>query len=249
MSLQHDSAIPLYIQIKTLLQTQIEDGLFTVGSRLPSERELAERYAVSRMTARQALRLLAQEGLTHTRVGKGTFVSAPKIDQELRALTSFSEDIRQRGLTPSSRLLTAAVRLVDELMAKRLRIDPGSEIVVLSRVRLADDQPLALETTHLPHHLCPQLLNRYDFNRESLYQVLRRDYGLALVWADQLIETRLPKPDECDALKLDKSIPVMKFTRVTYNEQDHPVEFVRSVYRGDQYQLRVILHYSEHQVR
>ena len=249
MPLQHESAIPLYSQIKILLQNQIESGIFAVGARLPSERELAERYDVSRMTARQALRSLAQVGLTHTRVGKGTFVSAPKINHELRVLTSFSEDIQQRGLQPSSRVLVAEVRLADDLIANRLRVVSGSEIVVLSRVRLAGDQPLALETTHLPHHRCPQLIERYDFSQVSLYNILRRDYGLALVWADQVIETRSPKLHECEALKLDKNIPVLSFTRVTYNEEDHPIEFVRSVYRGDQYQLRVILRYSEHQVR
>jgi len=216
--LQHESAIPLYIQIKELLQNQIESGVFSVGARLPSERELAARYCVSRMTARQALRVLAQEGLTHARVGKGTFVSAPKINHELRALTSFSEDIQQRGLQPSSRVLVAEVRPVGNVMANRLQVAPGSEIVVLSRVRLADRQPLALETTHIPHHLCPRLLERYDFSWMSLYEVLRRDYGLVLVWADQVIETRLPKPHECEALKLDKNVPVLSFTRVTYNE-------------------------------
>lgn len=249
MSLQPESAIPLYIQIKQLLKGQIEAGMFAVGARLPSERELADRYHVSRMTARQALRLLAQEGLTHTRVGKGTFVSAPKINHELRALTSFSEDVTLRGLQPSSRVIAAEVRPADNVMADRLRIPSGAEIVVLSRVRRAGGHPLALEISHIPHARCPQLLARYDFSQVSLYEVLRRDYGLKLVWADQVIETRLPKPDECAALTLDKNVPVLSFTRVTFNEHDHPVEFVRSVYRGDQYQLRVILRYSEHQVR
>jgi GntR family transcriptional regulator len=249
VSLQHESATPLYIQIKTLLENQIESGAFRVGARLPSERELAERYNVSRMTARQALRELAQEGLTHTRVGKGTFVSAPKINHELRALTSFSEDVQQRGLQPSSRVLVAEVCPAGDFAAKHLRVNSGTEIVVLSRVRLANKQPLALETTHIPYHLCPQLLARYDFSQTSLYKVLRTDYGLTLAWADQVIETRLPKSHECEALHLETNIPVLSFTRVTYNEQDHPVEFVRSVYRGDQYRLRVILSYSEHQLR
>jgi GntR family transcriptional regulator len=249
VSLQRESSIPLYVQIKDLLQKQIESGDYAVGARLPSERELSQRYDVSRMTARQALQALAQEGLTYSRVGKGTFVNAPKIDQDLRALTSFSEDMRQRGLQPSSRVLVAEVRAADNNAAHRLLISPGSELVVLSRVRLADAQPLALETTHIPHHLCPGLLKQHDFERESLYEVLRREYGWTLVWADQLIETRLPEDYECKALGLDAKTPVLRFTRVTFDEQDQPVEFVRSVYRGDKYQLRIILRYAEHQVR
>lgn len=249
MTLLHESPVPLYLQIKDLLHKQIETGSYGVGARLPSERELAQRYQVSRMTARQALQLLAQEGLTHSRVGKGTFVSAPKIKQELRALTSFSEDMRQRGLHATSRVVVAELRAVDGTVADRLAIAPGSEIVVLSRVRLANDQPLALETSHIPHALCPGLLGRYDFSQVSLYEALRRDYGFLLVWADQVIETRLPHNYECDVLAIGKRTPVLSLTRVTYNEQDHPIEFVRSIYRGDQYQLRVMLRYSEHQVR
>jgi GntR family transcriptional regulator len=247
--LQHESSVPLYIQIKELLQRQIESGEYAVGARLPSERELAQRYDVSRMTARQALRALAQEGLTHSRVGKGTFVSAPKINQELLALTSFSEDMRQRGIQPSSRVLSAEVHPAGTEVAARLHVLPGTEIVVLKRVRLADRRPLALETTHLPHRLCPGLLKQHDFERDSLYEVLRREYGWTLAWADQVIETRLPEESECHALDLDEKTPILKFTRVTFNEQNQPVEFVRSVYRGDQYRLRTILRYTEHQLR
>lgn len=249
MTLLHDSPVPLYLQIKDLLLKQIETGAYTIGARLPSERELAQRYQVSRMTARQALQQLAQEGVTHSRVGKGTFVSAPKIKQELRALTSFSEDMRQRGLHPSSRVLLAELRPADNTIAQRLTIGPGTEIVVLSRVRLADAEPMAIETSHIPHALCPDLLARFDFSQASLYDVLRREYGWELVWADQVIETRLPQEAECEALAINRRTPVLSLTRVTYNAQDHPIEFVRSLYRGDQYQLRVILRYSEHQVR
>ena len=249
MSLQHESAVPLYIQLKELLQSQIKSGDYAIGARLPSERELAQRYGVSRMTARQSLQALAQEGLINSRVGKGTFVSAPKIDQELRTLTSFSEDMQQRGLAPSSRILVAEVRPADQEIAGRLQVAGGSDVAVLKRVRLADAQPLAVETTHVSYRLCPGLLDRYDFSRVSLYDVLRRDYGWELVWADQIIETRLPDEAECAVLHVGKRTPVLCFTRVTYNNDDRPLEFVRSMYRGDRYQLRTILRYSEHQLR
>jgi GntR family transcriptional regulator len=247
--LDHRSSVPLYIQIKELLQKQIESGQYTVGSRLPSERELARRHDVSRMTARQALRALVQEGVTYSRIGKGTFVSAPKINQEWQALTSFSEDMRQRGIQPGSRVLSTEIRPAGTEIAACLHLAPGTEIIVLKRVRLADDRPLALEMTHLPHRLCPGLLEQHDFARDSLYEVLRREYGWTLAWADQVIETRLPEKSECCALELDEKTPVLNLTRVTFNEQDQPVEFVRSVHRGDQYRLRTILRYTEHQLR
>ncbi len=220
-----------------------------MGARLPSERELAQRYNVSRMTGRHALQALAQDGYTTAHVGRGTFVNGPKIDQELRALTSFSEDMKQRGLHPSSRVLRAEVRAADNSIANHLRISSGSKIIILSRARLAGNQFFALETTHIPHHLCPDLLDKYDFSQVSLYEVLRKDYNCTLVWADQIIETRLPEDHECKALELDRKQPVLSFTRVTFDDQDKPIEFVRSIYRGDQYQFRVVLRYSEHRLR
>lgn len=241
MSLQHDSPTPLFQQIRNLLQARIKAGEYAVGSRLPSERELAEEYMVSRMTARRALQSLAQEGFTYSRVGKGTYVSSPKINQELYALTSFSHDMRQRGVRPNSRVLAADVRPAPPDVASPLRIPVETPIVVLRRIRLADRTPLALETSHLPHAICPHLLDGRDFEHESLYDVLYRDYGLVLVKADQVIEACMPEESERLALHLDHRTPVLRLTRVTFNDQEHPVEFVRSVYRGDQYQLRAVL--------
>ncbi len=245
MKFQSDSSTPLYIQIKDHLQGQIQQGVYGAGDRLPSERELAQQFNVSRMTARQALQALAQDGFTYSRVGKGTYVSPLKFDQELRALTSFSEEMLQRGVVPTSRVLKAALEPADPDVAGRLQVAPGAELVVLSRVRLANGEPLALETAHLDHRLCPGILDRHDFSRESLYEVLRREYGWRLVRADQLIEARLPLPHERQALKLGKQTPVLSIIRVTFSHHNRPIECVASVYRGDQYQLRAELRCSD----
>lgn len=241
MMLQRESSVPLYIQIKRLLKAQIENGDYPVGSQLPSERELAQRFNVSRMTARQALQALAQEGLTQSRVGTGTFVRSPKLDQELWTLTSFSEEMWRRGMTPSSTVRRARVVPVTEEVAKKLDIDPDAPIVQLDRVRLANDCPLAIEVCHLPHARCEGILNDNDFSRVSLYEVLRREYGVLTVWADQTIQAGLSNEDERRALDLDESVPVLRLARVTYDEYDQPIEYVRSVYRGDEYQLHAIL--------
>jgi GntR family transcriptional regulator len=244
VSLNPESPVPLYIQLKKHLQTQIEAGVYSIGARLPSERELARDYNLSRMTARQALQLLSQDGLTQSRVGKGTYVRQHKIDQELRALTGFTEDMQRRGLHPSSRILTAELQQANEEAATRLHILPGAEVVVLSRVRLADDEPLAIETATLGHHLCPNLLERYDFSQDSLYRVLRQHCGIQLIWADQVIEARLPHVSECQVLHINAHEPVLSTVRVTFTDQDQPIEFVRSVYRGSHYQFRAILRQS-----
>lgn len=247
MSLNPDSSIPLYIQLKEHLQTQIESGVYAAGSRLPSERQLAQDYNLSRMTARQALQLLSQDGFTHSRVGKGTYVHHRKIDQELRALTGFTEDMQRQGLRSDSRVLVAQLGHADEEAATQLEIEEGMEIVLLGRVRLADSQPLALENAAINHGLCPGILDEHDFRHESLYTVLRADYGLQLTWADQIIEARLPDESECEILQISEYEPVLSIIRVTFTAQDQPIEFVSSVYRGSQYQFRAILRQYNHE--
>lgn len=245
MELNPSAATPLYVQLKLRLQQQIEEGIYTVGERLPSERELAEMYHVSRMTARQALQLLQQSGHVYTQVGKGTYVSRPKIEHELRRLTSFTEDMHNRGLQASSRVLKAEVRLADEETARRLELSPGDEIVLLSRIRMADGEPIAIEHAHLNHRRCRNILNNHDFSRESLYQVLHDQYNIRLVWASQEIEARMPDEEERRLLKLSARTPVLGLVRVTYDERNQPVEFVRSSYHGERYRLRVALYHQE----
>jgi GntR family transcriptional regulator len=143
MPLDHESTTPLYIQLKEHLRMQIEAGVYPSGARLPSERELAQTFQMSRMTVRQALQLLAKDGFVTSHIGKGTYVRRPRIAQELRFLTSFTEDMRQRDMTPSSRVIRAALDHADEDVAEHLRVAVGAETVLLSRVRLADMLPQA----------------------------------------------------------------------------------------------------------
>jgi GntR family transcriptional regulator len=244
MAIQHNSPVPLYLQIKEYLRLQINDGVFPIGSRLPSERELAQRFQVSRMTARQALRSLGHEGFADSSAGKGTYVRLPKIDRQLRSLTSFSQEMQQRGLAQSSRVLKAEVAVADYQVAKVLQIPYASEIVTLSRIRLADGTPLSVEHAHLVHDLCRGILEKHDFTQESLYRVLREEYGWMLVWADQTIEARLPLRTESKLLGIDTHMPVLSMNRITFTHKDTPIEYVRSTYRGDRYQLHAVLRSS-----
>jgi GntR family transcriptional regulator len=236
-----NSSTPLYIQIKELLHSQIQSGQFAVGDRLPSERELSEIYNVSRMTARQALQLLQQDGLTQRQVGKGTYVARPQIDQELRELTSFTQDMTGRGLSPQNRVLKSELQPADPEVAGHLQAHSGEPTVVLQRIRLADGKAIALETAHLIHRTCPGILANHDFTRASLYQVLQEHYGFHLVWATQVIAARMPERFEREALDLPKRVPVLSLLRVTFDAADRPIEFVRSCYHSERYQLRTTL--------
>ena len=235
-------ATPLYQQIKDHCQSGIKSGSYPVDSRLPSERQLAEKFMVSRMTVTKAFKELEREGWVYARSGKGTFVAPQtKIDQNLEKLTSFSEDMAAQNLKVTSRILSIGVENSDESTAKKLWIGPGTLIFVLERFRLADEELISLERTHIPYALCPDIEKRYDFSQESLYNILRNQYSFQLVVAQQTVEARLPSADEMKKLGIENSKPVLSFERSTFNENSHPVEFVKSVYLGDRYKLNIML--------
>jgi GntR family transcriptional regulator len=241
MRLRRDSPNPLYLQIKEYLAAEIGVGRYQPDQRLPSERALSKQFKVGRMTVRQALLELVHEGKIYTSMGKGTFVLGPKIDQQLRTLTGFSQEVLMRGGQPSSRVLEAKVIPAVPEVAAALRILPGAEVFLLSRLRLSDGGPLALETAHLPFTLFPGLL-RHNFAAQSLYQILEGEYGVKLVQAEQTVEADLASPYEIEMLSLMPPAAVLKMQRLTFNQDGVPVEYVCSAYRGDRYKLRSTLH-------
>lgn len=234
--LQRNHPLPLYAQLRDTLRADLLNGRLRAHEQLPSERELCARFRVSRMTVRQALLDLAREGLIYSRAGKGTFAGEPKIDQHLRTLSGFSQDMRSRGSAPSSRVLEAKTERADTRLARILKLSPGDKVIVLSRVRLSDGIPLAIETAHLPAALCPNLL-RHDFARESLYAVLEREYGYRLTRAEQTIEAALARPREAALLQITLPAPVLVMERLTFTDQGVLIEYVHSIYRGDRYKF------------
>ncbi len=239
-TLSKNASVPLYLQVKNTLEAEIREGKYGVDERLPSERELCEKFGISRMTARQALKELERDGLVFSRVGKGTFVSEPKIDQQLSNLTGFSQDISNRGARPSSIVLSAQVVPANAHLASILKLLQGAEVVELSRLRLSNELPLCIEVAHIPHYLCPNLLN-YDFARESLYAVFQRDYGHRLVRAEQSMEASLATPRELEVLQMTAPASVLRIERFTYNQNDNLLEYVVSAYRGDRYKFHLTL--------
>lgn len=240
MLLNREAPDPLYLQIKQIILTEISSGRLQPDQRLPSERELSERFQVGRMTVRQALNELIHEGKIYTRMGKGTFVLAPKIDQELRSLTGFSEDVSVRGKTPSSSVLEAKIIPASPVVANALRILAREEVVLLKRLRLSDGLPLAIETAHLPLAIFPNLLD-HNFAVESLYHILKVDYDATLVHAEQTIEAALATPAEIEQLSLTPPAAVLRMERLTYDQDGRVVEYVLSTYRGDRYKFRSVL--------
>jgi GntR family transcriptional regulator len=235
MDINTKSPIPLYIQLKELLVRQIRRGELHPHDRLPSERELSERYGISRMTVRQALQLLVKEGVLYTAAGKGTYVSEVLFEQD-HALTGFTEQMQRASLQAASRVLEATIIPATPYIAGKLEIPAHSGVILLKRLRLANDKPVAIETAYLPQNLCPDLL-QHDFSRESLYAVLREDYGLVPASAIQVVEAALANVEEARLLELHPPAAVLRMERVTRTPQNVVIEYVESVYRGDRYKF------------
>lgn len=235
--------LPLYYRIKQDLLVAIDEGRLQPGDRVPSERELTERYGVSRMTARHALAILEQEGFLRRVQGKGSFVAPPKLEQTLLGLTSFTEEMRRRGLVPSTQ-----VRLVEEVragdrVAEHLNALPDERVYMVERLRLASGDPMALERVYLPARLV-QGLAELDLTG-SLYEILLQNYGIRLENAVQSLEAVLADPDEAAALHVPLGSALLAMTRVSFSAAGEPIEYVRSLYRADRYRFTVSLSRKE----
>jgi GntR family transcriptional regulator len=205
-----------------------------VGGALPSERQLSVDLGVSRLTVRAALDELVREGYLVRRRGSGTFVREPKIAQEL-AMTSFSEEMRRRGMTPGSRTLSLETTTAGAYLGRCLHVSPSERVVVAKRLRLADGESMAIETLHVPESLVPGLEPK-DLDR-SFYELLAERYGVTIVGGMQTIEPTVTNEEESEALDVPLHSPAFLFERTTRSENDAIVEFVRSIYRGDRYRL------------
>ena len=207
----------------------------SVGQAIPSERQLSVDLSVSRLTVRAALDELVREGYLIRRRGAGTFVSEPKIAQEL-TMTSFTEDMRRRGLEPASRTLELKTITAGARLGRMLHVSPSEPVLVATRLRLADRETMAIETLHVRKSLVPGL-TAADLESGSFYELLESKYGIELVSGLQTIEPTVTNEEESAALGLPLHSPAFVFERVTHAASGDIVEFVRSVYRGDRYRL------------
>lgn len=210
-----------------------------IGAAIPPERELCQRFGVSRMTLRRAVDELVREGLLERKQGRGTYVAAPKVGQQL-TMTSFSEDMRRRGLVPGSRTLSLSQTTAGAQLGWRLEVPPQAQVLRARRLRLADGRPMALETLHVPCALAPDLTAE-ELTDASFYEVMAAKYGLEIASGVQSVEPTVINAEEAEVLEAPEHSPAFLFERTSRTAGGVVVEFVRSVYRGDRYQLIVEL--------
>lgn len=205
-----------------------------VGEAIPAERKLAVELGVSRPTLRAVTDELVREGLLRRRHGSGTFVADRKVDLPL-TMTSFSEDMSRRGMVPSSRVLSFGITHAGAKLGQRLRVSPSAEVYECRRLRLADDEPMAIEFLHVPRTLLPELTGA-ALESASFYALLSQA-GIAIAAGVQTIEPTVTDQAESEVLGVPLHSPAFLFERTTESGEGQVVEFVRSVYRGDRYRL------------
>ena len=229
------SPLPKYTQLSRILQDLIEAEL-GLDELLPSEREISERFGVARMTVRQAVDQLVAEGRVYKVAGKGTFVARPRLVMPL-TLTSFTADMQARGMRPGAVELSRRQIAADAELSRLLGVDLAEPVHVLERLRLADDEPIAVERSHLVARRTPGLFDEPLENR-SLYAVLEERYGLVIDGGEQTIGAGPAASSEASALGVRPDAAVLRFERWS-RAGGAPLEYATSTYRGDRYQLRV----------
>ena len=222
-------------QLRGILEGLI--GALGPGAPLPSERELAERYGVARMTVRTETDRLVAEGLVYRLQGRGTFVAEPRVTQAM-ALSSFSEDMRARGHEPGSTVLGCAVVSAEGAVPARLELPAGASVIRIHRVRTADGEPMAVEEAFLPAARFAGL-EELDLAHGSLFEVLESRHGVRMSAADQRVVAVAVEPGDAELLGVEPGTPGLLFHTVTRDAEGRPVFYAWSLFRGDRYEVRL----------
>jgi GntR family transcriptional regulator len=225
-------AQPLYLQIAGSLADQIQRGELSSGDWLPSERELAKELSVSRLTVRQALSTLREQGLITPQHGKGYYVRQPQIEQPVDILIGFSQNMLARGIRPGARILELQTVLADRSLAPELEVGLGEPVFAVHRLRLANEMPVALEYSYFPTRLFPDL-DGHDLEARSIYAILAEEYGVTLASAHQALEPVIAQPATARLLEVPRGAPLMQVVRTSRDQEGRVVEHARDLYRGD----------------
>ncbi len=229
---------PLYYQLVELLKNQIETHLLA-NDKLPSERELEKKYGVSRTTVRLALQELENEGYIYRRHGKGTFVSdLTKQTANLAGVYSFTEEMKKIGKRPQTRVLSFEQEGADKRLARALQLSLGESVFKVSRLRLADNEPLMVETSYLPVKTFISLTQE-QLEQKPLYDIFSEDFEQKIRLADEEFYASIATEEDAEVLEIHLGAPVLHLVRTTYNMKNEVIEYTISVAKADQFHYKV----------
>ncbi len=227
--------LPLYHRIENDLKNKIFSGHYKPGDILPSERELIEIYKVSRLTAREAVSRLANQGLVEKIQGKGTFVSTPKPEHSMGSLYSEGEEVLMRNYEIKTKVLDLKIIIPDAIVSKNLKLEDSKEkVIYLERLRYANNYPVALIKSYLPHRLVPDL-ELVDFTNKSLYKTLEESYRMQLYDANEIIEAVKADTRSADLLEIKRGTPLLFNHRTVRLLDRTTIEYETVMYRSDIY--------------
>ncbi|MCF7826168.1 MAG: GntR family transcriptional regulator [Candidatus Marinimicrobia bacterium] len=238
------SYIPLYIQVRDILKDLINSGKLQPGDQIPSENELSAQYNISRMTVRQASQELMREDLIVIRRGEGTFVNSASHTQMLLKLEGFSSEMAKLGYRNHSRVLD--IQMIEafdsfELAYSGLEKEPGDALVRIRRVRYVEETPFAIETSFLPFTIGQGLMDPRMADDASIYNYIEKELHIRLSRADHVIQPGLAELETANLLEIPKGSPVLKLHGTTFSMKNKPVEYLEGIYRGDKYELKVVI--------
>jgi GntR family transcriptional regulator len=238
VKIDHDNPLPLYSQLREGLLALLKDGQFEEGDSFPTERELVQKYGVSRITVRRALDELVREGYLIARQGKGTFVAKPKLSRHVPQMKSFSQEMADQGRRPGSHLLSLGHQRVGERIATALSLPEDSWVWVVERLRLADDEPICLSLVYL--NLPQQVsLTPAELEQEpSLWKVLGSK-GIELAYRDENIQAISAGAREAELLKVEVGAPLLFVEGTVFDDRGEPIEYHQMHNRGDRYSYTV----------
>jgi GntR family transcriptional regulator len=245
-----DDIVPLYKQLKNHLVNLINDGVFKAGDCIPSEKDLENKYNVSRITIRRALQELVVEGKIVRVPGKGSFVLQPKIEP-LTALTSFSENMRAQGYEPSYRDTEITFVKPTKTIQSHLKVSEDVRVLHIHRMMLANGDPMAIQNVYLPERIYsrqPSLFIPELLNKISLYKIFEIELGLTLYRADEWVDASKATQEEASLLNIKKGDSILIIDRVTYSSTEpDPIEYVHQLYTASRYRYKVELFRSQRQ--
>lgn len=242
MKVDRNDHLPLYIQLKNIIEDKIKEEDWEPGDIIPSEKELQQQFEVSRITVRQAIKELENEGLVKKKQGKGTFVSFPKLSHKLPNLTSFTEDIESKGLNPESEIISIE-KVINAEVAEKLGAKSQTVFLNVRRLRLINGEAVGIHDCYLNTSILAQeaIKEIKDMNNEtSLYDIIE-NYNINISHADETLEGGVSDPYISRLLGIKKDFPLLILERITYTDQNEAFEFVKMHYRADKYKYSIRL--------
>jgi GntR family transcriptional regulator len=234
MEIKNDNGIPIYHQLADYLRNQIEDGTTAPGDPVPSENTLCAQYNISRVTVRKSLQLLTDEGLLVKRQGKGTFVATTNFIESSRASGSFTLSCIQSGVTPSTKVILCSTRYCNAELALDLGISQGDEIIIIKRVRYANDVPVIFETDYIPKENHEYLLEM-DLNEESLLDLMRTKGNAVFGGYDDIIDLFAANDEKSTWLKVKKKTPLLRVYQKVFDNRNNIMYVNEQIINSERY--------------